>query len=142
MCSRSTSGVIGTVCFVTSEADDSLAIIDLKTEKTIKTLPTGKTPHALVFTKTGKGYVNNRGSRDLTVINGNTSNIIKTIPLLASSFQLALSPDGYHLYMVNAGDNAMMKIDVTKMEVIASIPIGKAAMYFAIKEGNDFPSTE
>ncbi len=36
----------------------------------------------------------------------------------------------------------MMKIDVAKMEVIANIPIGKAAMYFAIKEGNDFPSTE
>jgi hypothetical protein len=50
----------------------------------------GETPHALVFTKTGKGYVNNRGSRDLT----------------------------------------------------ASIPVGKAAMYFAIREGNDFPSTE
>jgi YVTN family beta-propeller protein len=37
--------------FVTSEADDNLAIIDLKTEKVIKTLPAGKTPHALVFIK-------------------------------------------------------------------------------------------
>lgn len=130
------------LAFVTSEADNSLTIIDLITEKTIKTLPTGKTPHALVFTKTGKGYVNNRGSRDLTVINGNTLNIIKTIPLPAFSFQLAPSPDGNHFYMVNAEDNAMLKIDVAKMEVVSSIPVGKAAMYFAIKKGNDFPSTE
>ena len=35
-----------------------------------------------------------------------------------------------------------LKIDVAKMEVVSSIPVGKATMYFAIKEGNDFPSTE
>src|SRR5574342_176902 len=69
--------------FVTSEADNSLMIIDLKTEKMIKTLPTGETPHAIVFTKTGKGYVNNRSSTDLTVINGNTFDIVKIIPLPA-----------------------------------------------------------
>ncbi len=37
--------------FVTSEADSSLTIIDLTTEKMIKTLPMGETPHALVFIK-------------------------------------------------------------------------------------------
>jgi len=44
--------------------------------------------------------------------------------------------------MVNAEDNVMLKIDVAKMEVVSSIPVGQAAMYFAIKEGNDFPGTE
>ncbi len=54
----------------------------------------GEAPHALVFTKADKGYVNNKSSRDLTVVNGNISNIVKTIPLPAFFFQLALSPDG------------------------------------------------
>lgn len=43
---------------------------------------------------------------------------------------------------MNAEDNAMLKIDVAKMEVVSSIPVGKAAMYFAVKEGNNFLSTE
>jgi YVTN family beta-propeller protein len=111
--------------FVTSEADDSLAIIDLKTEKMIKPLPTGKTPHALVFTKTGKGYVNNRGSRDLTVINGNTFNIIKTIPLPAFSFQLALSPDGKTLAVAYKDALQISLIDTVTDTVIKTIVIGK-----------------
>jgi hypothetical protein len=60
------------------------------TEKVIKTLSMGKTPHALIFTKTGKGYVKDRGRTDLTAINGNTFNVIKTISLPTLSFQLAL----------------------------------------------------
>lgn len=111
--------------FVTSEADNSLTIIDLKTEKMIKRLPMGETPHALVFTKTGKGYVNNRGSRNLTVINGNTFNIIKTIPLPASSFQLALSPDGKTLAVAYKDALQISLIDTVTDTVIKTIAIGK-----------------
>jgi hypothetical protein len=67
--------------FVTSEGDNNLAVIDLNTGKIVKTLPTGKTPHALAFTKDGKGYVNNRGSKELTVIDGNKFEVIRTIAL-------------------------------------------------------------
>jgi hypothetical protein len=31
---------------------------------------------------------------------------------------------------------------VSKMEVSSKIPVGKSAMYFGIKEGDDFPSVE
>lgn len=115
----------GRFAFVTSEADNSLTIIDLKTEKMLKTLPTGKTPHVIVFTKTGKGYVNNRGSRDLTVINGNTFDIIKIIPLPAFSFQLALSPDGKTLAVAYKDALQISLIDTVTDTVIKTIAIGK-----------------
>ena len=44
--------------------------------------------------------------------------------------------------MINAEDNMMNKIDITKMEVVSKIPVGKSAMYFGIKEGKEFPLTE
>jgi hypothetical protein len=44
--------------------------LDLLTEKTVKVLPVGKTPHAMAATATGKIFVNNdvlrhQGGRDI-----------------------------------------------------------------------------
>lgn len=116
----------GRFAFVPSEGDNNVMIVDLINERTVKTLPTGKTPHALVFTKEGKGYVNNRGTRDLTVIDGNTFELIKTIPLPATSFQLALSPDGKLLYAVNETTKtgtSVTLIDANTDNVVKDIPI-------------------
>jgi hypothetical protein len=44
--------------------------------------------------------------------------------------------------MINSEDNVMNKIDVAKMEVVSKLPVGKSSMFFSIKEGNEFPSTE
>jgi YVTN family beta-propeller protein len=69
----------GRYAYVTNEGDNNLLVVDLQTEKVVKTLNTGKTPHALVFTRDGKGYVNNRGQRSLTVIDGNTFTVLHNI---------------------------------------------------------------
>ena len=105
--------------YVTSEGDNNLMIIDLNTEKLVKTVQTGKTPHALAFAGNGKCYVNNRGSKDLTVIDANKLESITTIPLPATSMQLAISPDGKTLAVaykdalkisfVNTATDAIMK---------------------------------
>lgn len=48
-----------------------------------------------------KIFVNNRGSKELTVIDANTMAVAATIlPLPATSFQLALAPDGKTLAVV------------------------------------------
>jgi hypothetical protein len=44
--------------------------------------------------------------------------------------------------MINAEDNVINKVDVEKMEVLSRIPVGNSAMFFGVKEGNAFPSTE
>ena len=111
--------------FVTSEDDNNLTIIDLSTEKVVKTLPTGETPHVLAFTGAGKGYVSNRGSKDLTVIDANAFEVIKTIALPAISFQLALSPDGKTLAVAYKNVLKISLIDTTTDEVTRTIIIGK-----------------
>ncbi len=111
--------------FVTSEGDNNIAVIDLNSEKVVKTLSTGKTPHALAFTKEGKGYVNNRGSRDLTVIDANKLEVIKTIPLPAVSMLHALSPDGRTLSVVYKDALKISFIDTSTDTIIKTISIGK-----------------
>jgi YVTN family beta-propeller protein len=113
------------IAFVTSEGDNNLSVVDLNAEKVVKTLPTGKTPHALVFTADGKGYVNNRGSKELTVIDGNIFVVTKTIALPAISMQLALSPDGNTLAVVYKDALKVSFIDTATDEITKTIQIGK-----------------
>jgi hypothetical protein len=40
---------------------------DLKTERAVTVLPTGKVPHAMAIAPGGKIFVNNRGSKELPV---------------------------------------------------------------------------
>ncbi len=111
--------------FVPSEGDDNLAVVDLIAGKTVKTLPTGKTPHALAFTKEGKGYVNNRGTMDLTVIDGNRFEVTKTIALPATSFQLALSPDGKTLAVAYKDALKISLIDTSTDAITGTLEVGK-----------------
>ncbi|MBF0464727.1 MAG: hypothetical protein HQK88_09185 [Nitrospirae bacterium] len=113
------------LAYVTNEGDDNLIVVDLSTEKVVKTLPTGKTPHALAFTKNGKVYVNNRGSRDLTVIDANKFEIIKTIPLPAISMLIAVSPHWKTLAVVYKDALKVSFIDTATDTIIKTIPIGK-----------------
>ena len=110
---------------VPSEGDNNISVVDLNSEKTVKTLPTGKTPHAIAFTRDGKGYVNNRGSKDLTVIDGNKSEVVKTIQLPATSFQLALSPDGKILAVAYKDALKLSLIDTATDAIKSTIAIGK-----------------
>ena len=121
------------LAYITAEADDNLMIIDLKTEKTIATLKTGKIPHALVFDDNGKGYVNNRGSNILTVIDGNEFKVINNIQLPATSFQLAISPDK-KILAVGYKDALMVSfIDTETDKLLISVPIGKEPVGTKIK---------
>lgn len=113
------------IAYVPSEALNNLVVIDLITAKQLKILPTGKTPHALAFTSGGKGYISNRGSNELTVIDANKLEVIRTIPLSAISFQLALSPDGKLLAIAYKDALKISFIDTETDEIMTTVPIGK-----------------
>ena len=110
--------------YVTNEGDNNLMIIDLNTEKLVKTIATGKTPHVLAFTENGKCYVNNRGSKDLTVIDANKLEIINTILLPATSIQLAVSPDGRTLAVAYKDALKISFVNTTTDEIIKTVSIG------------------
>ncbi|MBF0487556.1 MAG: hypothetical protein HQK98_05285 [Nitrospirae bacterium] len=113
------------LAYITSEQDNNLMVVDLATEKVVKSLPTGKTPHALTFTRDGKVYVNNRGSRELTVIDVNKFEIIRTISLPAVSMLAAVSPDSTTLAVVYKDALRVSFIDTATDTIIKTISVGK-----------------
>ena len=112
------------LALISSEGENSVTVIDLLTEKTLKVLPTGKIPHAMAAAPGGRIFVNNRGSDDLTVIDADTLEVTTTIPLPAISFQLALSPDGKTLAVVYKNALMVTLVDVATNEIVRSVEIG------------------
>lgn len=118
------------LALVTSEGENTVTVIDLLTEKTLKVLPTGAVPHAMAAAPDGTIFVNNRGSRDLTVIDANTLELTGTIDLPATSFQLGLSPDGKVLAVVYKDALKMSLVDTASKRIeatfdVADMPAGK-----------------
>lgn len=113
------------ITFVSSEGENSVTIIDLNTDKVIKTLPTGAVPHAMTTAPGGRIYVNNRGSKDLTVIQSDGWSVVKTIALPATSFQLAISPDGKTLAVAYKDALKLSFVDTASDTIIKTIDLGK-----------------
>lgn len=110
--------------YVTNEGDNTVMQVDLEAGRVLKTLPTGKVPHALVFNHGNKLYVNNRGERSLTVIDTAAMTVLKTIPLPARSIQFALSPDGKTLAVGYRDALKITLIDTATDTILRNIDIG------------------
>ncbi|HET6513748.1 MAG TPA: cytochrome D1 domain-containing protein [Thermodesulfovibrionales bacterium] len=113
------------VAFVSSEGENNVTVIDLNTEKVIKTLPAGTVPHAMAATPAGRVYVNNRGSKDLTVIQADGWTVAKTIAIPATSFQLAVSPDGKTLAVAYKDALKLSLIDTATDAITKTVELGK-----------------
>lgn len=113
------------LALVASETDGNVVVIDLNTEKATKTLVTGKVPHAMAITPGGKIFVNNRGSKELTVLDGMAMAVTGAIPLPASSFQLALSPDNKTLAVAYKDALKLSLVETSTNAVVKTIEVGK-----------------
>ena len=98
-------------------------MIDLDTEKVIEKIPTGKVPHAMASSRNGKIFVNNRGSKNLTVLHAHTFRVLGAIDLPGTSFQLATSPDEKTLAVVYRDVLKLSLIDVEENTILKTIDI-------------------
>jgi YVTN family beta-propeller protein len=120
-----TTGEATRLALVASEADGIVVVIDLNTEQVGKTLATGKVPHAMAIAPGGKIFVNNRGTKELTILDGIALEVAGAVPLPATSFQLALSPDGKTLAVAYKDALNLSLVDVATNTVVKTIEVGK-----------------
>ena len=109
--------------YVANEGDHNVMVVNLHTEEVIAQIPTGNAPHAIVFADS-KAYVNNRGSDFLTVIDTETLKVDKEIPLQATSFQLALSPDGKTIAVSYKNALMVSLVDVVS-DTVSTLELGE-----------------
>lgn len=109
--------------FVASEAQGQVVVLDLNTEQPVKTLATGLVPHAMATTASGAIFVNNRGAQSLTVLDGLRLEVLGTLALPATSFQLAVSPDEKTLAVVYRDALKLTLVDTARRQIIRTIDL-------------------
>jgi PQQ-dependent catabolism-associated beta-propeller protein len=112
--------------FVSSEKDNALAIIDLKTQTVTGTIATCKRPRHMLRTPDGKQLMVSCGdSGQADVIDIATRTSVRKIDLGEDPEIFDLSPDGKTLYVSNEEDGLINIVEVASGKRLKSVTVGK-----------------
>lgn len=101
------------------------------------TIPVGKEPAGVtVDPATGKVYVVNSGSNNVTVINGATDKVVGSIPVGRGSHYLALDPKNDELFVTNYASDNVSVINGKTDQVLGSVTVGLAPWGIAYDPSN------
>jgi len=102
---------------------DGIGVIDLGTQKLVRTLPSGADPEAFDVTPDGKTlYVSNEDTAQTSVVDLATGAVRKTIDVGKEPEGVAVRPDGKVVYVTSESSSEVDVIDATSDTVIARIP--------------------
>ncbi|MBD8498384.1 YncE family protein [Paenibacillus arenosi] len=123
----------GLQVYATNAMTNNVVVIDVDTNMTIGApIPTGLNPFAVAFSlPVSKAYVTDFSGPSITVINTNTLSVITTIPLVASPFNIAATPDGSKVF-VCLNTNNVVVIDTATDSIITTINLSPSTGVFDI----------
>ena len=108
-----------TPILVLNSLDANVSVIDPKTWKVVKTIPTGKEPHHLYLTPDNKSFiVANAANNSLTFIDPLTTEVQRTVKDIMDPYHLRFSPD--MRWFVTAG-NRLNHIDIYRWDGVNPI---------------------
>lgn len=114
------------VAYVSSEKDNALAVLDLKTQAVTGTVPTCKRPRHMMRTPDGKLLLVACGdSGKADVIDLATRKSVRQIDLGEDPEIFDLSPDGKTLYVSNEEDGELGIVDVASGKRTGAVAVGK-----------------
>ncbi len=111
--------------YVTTELDNSVAIIDPATLKIVGSVPTGHPEsHMLAITHDGRrGYTANVGSGTVSVLDLEANKLLATIPVSAMTQRISLSVDDRWAFTADQIALRLVVIDTATNAVSTSIPL-------------------
>jgi len=114
------------MAYVSSEKDNALAVIDLKTLSVAGTIATCKRPRHMQFMPDGATLMVACGdSNRADLIDVAARKVIGNVPLGDDPEAFDLSPDGKFAYVSNEDEGALNVVDLATKKVVKSIPVGK-----------------
>jgi YVTN family beta-propeller protein len=108
------------VLAVSNWGDRSVSLLNPQTLGAIATVSVGPMPSSLVFGTDGRLFISESGSDTVAVIEGQKvvarirTGIDKNLALGSTPVGMAVSPDGKSLFVANAGNNCVAKVNVSR----------------------------
>jgi YVTN family beta-propeller protein len=115
------------VFYVTDHQSAVVTVLITSTNRIIKTIDVGETPHSEALSPDGSRLaVTSYNGNEVFLINTATDKVVARIPVGREPLDITYSPDGRYLFTANNLDNTVTVIDTADNRVIAEIPTGKA----------------
>jgi YVTN family beta-propeller protein len=106
-------------------AADGIALVNVATQKLVRTIPSGQDPECFDFTPDGKLlYVSNEEAAQATVVEIDSGRAIKTIPLDEEPEGVAMKPAGDVVYVTSEAANKVFAVETKSNRVKATIDTG------------------
>jgi YVTN family beta-propeller protein len=122
--SRPVSGLTG---YVTNRNDNHITVFNKKTGEVAAIITTGRGPEAIAIDqRAGRGYAALSGEDAIDVLDVVAGIVIHSIPLNAGDgpSELALTPDGRFLLVVNAASRTLSIIDPLGLAELGRVVVG------------------
>ncbi|HYP40474.1 MAG TPA: beta-propeller fold lactonase family protein [Chloroflexia bacterium] len=111
--------------YVSNFLGDSIALVDLASEKVTGYIRSGKQPAMLAVQPNAPQniWVANTASAEVWVLDASTRKLVTRIPVGKGAHGVVMSANG-KIYVTNSTDNTLSVIDQAQTKVIATIPVG------------------
>jgi YVTN family beta-propeller protein len=107
----------------TLEHGNAFAVIDAKTWKVVKSVPTEEYPYGAAFDRKGERlYIATAKSKVLQVFDARTYEPIKSVPTGARCWHFSFTPDDSQILIACGRSNEVVVIDVATLEPVKRIP--------------------
>ncbi|QIA26315.1 beta-propeller fold lactonase family protein [Thermaerobacter sp. PB12/4term] len=116
-----------------NRSDGSFSFIDADKGQLIRTVKTGGGANIAYYGPDGNVWVNHNGAQHISVLDFETFEVIKEIPVVQNPHWIYFSPDGKTAYVTNWGANSISIIDVEKMERVKNVTVGLNPNGLALK---------
>ncbi len=113
------------IALITSESDDTVRIVDLKTLKTTAEVKVGRSPADGIAIDTAHdlAFVANTGDNNISVIDLTKNAVVKTISVGNFPTSIAVDSDRNRAYVVNGDDDTVSVIDIAGLAVTGSFHV-------------------
>jgi YVTN family beta-propeller protein len=111
--------------WVTDYGGGDIAVVDLRTKRTIAKIQVGLGPVHVVFNAAGtRAWVTNLQTNDVSVVDVAARHVIATVPVGLHPHGLAITPDGAQVWVACGGAGGMWVLDTRTNKVTAEVPAG------------------
>jgi YVTN family beta-propeller protein len=127
----------GTTAYVASivTANNTGFVIPVRTSDLANFTPiqVGRNPWAIAITPNGTGiYVGNRDDDSVSIIDGGSRTVVKTLSVGDDPFALAASPEGDNVYVANTRADTVTVISTGSLSVERTINVGDGPQGIAV----------
>ena len=111
--------------YVTTEVDQTVSILDPKTETIVGSIPTGSAQsHMLALSHDGRfGYTANVGPGSVSILDLKTRKLVTVMPLAPMLQRISISKDDRYLFTSNYKEPELLVLDTASRMVAHRIPL-------------------